>query len=384
MFVIVYTTVSLICLIHAQFRPILSSHIEIMPDSLYEVAYERHFIDELDVQTVQQCAHQCLLNDHCRTATFYHQSKTCSLYEEYTYVGTIQSTANDVATVIQIRLCSNSFYEPEYVCFNDDRVPVLFSEMLQNMTVKQVVNVISYMLFMSRTKLYLPIDSDDTIQVYDLESLLQTDEFSAVPSVSLNGLDVDSNDNYIMTDYNGSLYFFNSSSSIVTSLSVSNNQYYYACISDKYIVALYSNLNGADVFNATNLQFAFTITTAYTMTNCIIVDNRIFHSQGDYHNYVIDIDSAARATQLFNYSACGSYDNTTDADHFYIDASGRFYIPCVLSKDFTYQVFDYNGQNHVTSFDTVKYPSICGIAAKCSKYKCTVAVYDGVVTVYEY
>ncbi|CAF1600429.1 unnamed protein product, partial [Didymodactylos carnosus] len=250
MVLFVYIIVNVICLTVAQVHRILSAHITIIPNSLYEAAFERHFIDELDAQTVQQCAHQCLQNDFCRTAIFYHQLRTCSMYEEYSYVGTTKSTLNSVASVIQLQLCPVGFNEPEYSCFNDDRSPVLFSEMIHNMTVKQILHISSYFPFMSTTQLYLPIQNDDTIQVYDLNTFLLTDTLIPIPSISLYGFDMDSSNNFVITDKYGTVYFVNSSSYLVTPLSMNNNQYQYACISDDYIVALYSKGNGADVYYA--------------------------------------------------------------------------------------------------------------------------------------
>lgn len=101
MIVILYIYLHCINLIVCQ--SIEQANFRIISQSIYIPQFSWNFLINLTSITVStkiKCASECLKNEICQTATYYEQTKTCSIYSEKSNVGQILNVGNQRSYVI--------------------------------------------------------------------------------------------------------------------------------------------------------------------------------------------------------------------------------------------------------------------------------------------
>lgn len=94
------------------------AHFSIASNSIYIPFSAARFLANITskyMSNLPTCAQQCLNDRRCRTAAYYQDIKTCSLFSENSDVGQISTVANQVSFVLSMTMSENSTGEDVFL-----------------------------------------------------------------------------------------------------------------------------------------------------------------------------------------------------------------------------------------------------------------------------
>ena len=318
--------------------PIRTGKAKMIYNSMYIAAYHLHAMGTFPSPSLRNCIYQCQNNDYCRTANYFSSEKgtMCSLFEEYSSVGSILSVSSIMSVVISFDLCPPGFAEPEYICFGVPakiQPPVTVQQALGALRLVQSFSLTTYhpTILPSINTLYIPVYSQSIVKKFDWSSL----KFIANVTAPFPLYSYD-------TDIWGNLLQSSSSSTNILVSGPSGNwsdssiSYYSAFFSDLYAVVVPSALSPLFILNSTTgyRLFNYTMSTTNSLWARIINHQLYVTSNSGLRRFNLTEGVSASPVLLVANLVC---------KEIFLDASGRLYVEqndATLNHSF---VFDLNG-----------------------------------------
>lgn len=239
--------------------PMQRAKVKIISNSFYIPAYYKHFITNIsNIHSVSRCMYACQNDEYCRAAQYDSQASICSLYEEYSFVGSVLSSNGTGQTVISFSHCSNdSVREPMYVCFGSPlAAPITIENVIRQLflnTPSLVTNgLVRSSVWSTKTVIVAPIWDWDVHLPYDVNhDYISLQGYRIVTGINLKYFDVDGNDYYSIVDSSGVLYIRTDS----FNKTISSMVWQRTCMSDKYLVAIPSSSTNKTVYVYCKIQW---------------------------------------------------------------------------------------------------------------------------------
>ncbi|CAF1124739.1 unnamed protein product [Didymodactylos carnosus] len=303
-------------------------NIKIVPNAHYKLGYFANFLANLSgVRSLMHCALACQQDLSCRTATYYNNLSLCSLYDEYSYVGEIIpnfTTTDDSSAVLILQVCPVGYEEPYHLCFGSYRPPVIFSDVVNNLTtaVAIISNSETFVPRLSSKLLYIPLYNSPITNIYDLTTYTQQQTI-VTPLFNQCHSDIDFANQYLVcTGYlqNGTVIL-----SPVLNMTIGLDKTgWNVCLNEEYIFITYKILGSTiDVYYRTNGTFAFEINGFYQANGCAVLNKKLFVLNPGVGLQSTDLDSSTFVITSYQNGSSNTIQQISS--QFTIDSSGRSY-----------------------------------------------------------